>query len=203
MFQVFFPTRLHFDALAARSGKGRSREKREKKEKALIQRKTRSAYLSLSLLCLAFTAVSSSSSLSTLRGINVGICGGITQQGFVSSWKFFSKFSFWPCLFFSGIVRFYLRKQRKNATQTTFQFLQQSFYFDLLKTCPTSYLYFICERLKKFHPKQIFPWKRPSLMRCRSSDVSAEEFCQFWQKKKKSGGQNKDQAPMKTCNASS
>lgn len=42
---------------------------------------------------------------------------------------------------------------------------------------------------KKFHLKQIFPWKRPSLMRCRSSDVSAEEFCQFWQKKKEWGAE--------------
>lgn len=100
--------------------------------------------------------------------------------------------------FLQALYVLYLRKQRKNATQTTFQLLQQSFYFDLLKTCPTSYLYFICERLKKFHPKQIFPWKRPSLMRCRSSDVSAEEFCQFWQKKKKRvGDRTKTKLPGK------
>lgn len=81
---------------------------------------------------------------------------------------------------------FFIREKRKNATQTTFQLLQESFYFDLLKTCPTSYLYFICERLKKLHLKQIFPWKHPSLMRYHSSDVSAAKFCQFWQEKKKS-----------------
>lgn len=85
----------------------------------------------------------------------------------------------------------YQRKERNNATQTTFQLLQQSFYFDLLKTCPSTYLYFICKRPKKIHLKQIFPWKRPSLMRCCSSDVSAEEFCQFWQKKECGAEQTK------------
>lgn len=114
LFQFFFPTRLHFDALAARSGKGRSREKREKKEKALIQRKTRSAYLSLSLLCLAFTAVSSSSSLSALRGINVGICGGITQYRVLSPLGNFSaNFHFGHVFFFRHCMFLFEKTEEK------------------------------------------------------------------------------------------
>lgn len=109
----FFSTRLHFDALAARSGKGRSREKREKKEKALIHRETRSAYLSL--LCLAFTAVSSSSSLFALGGINAGICGGITQNRVSSPPGSFQQIFILAISFLRALYVLYLRKQRKKC----------------------------------------------------------------------------------------
>lgn len=117
-------------------------------------------------------------------------------QVFVSSWKFFSKFSFWPFLFFGHYMFFFWENRGKMQPKQHFSFSSKVsilIYWKLVQPV----IYILSVKDSKNFIRNIFPWKRPSLMRCRSSDVSAEEFCQFWQKKKRVGDRTKTKLPGK------
>lgn len=152
---VFLHTRLHFDALAARSGKGMSRQKREKKEKALIQRKNRSTYLSL--LCLAFTAVSSSSSLSALRGISVGICGGITQYKASSPLGSFSANFHFGHFFSSGIVCSLFAKTEEKCNPNNISVSPAKFLFWFIENLSNQlFIFYLWKTQKNFIRNRYF-----------------------------------------------
>lgn len=191
-----FSTRLHFDALAARSGKGRSRQKREKKRKGFHPEKNQECLSLPPLPCIHWRQLFIISFFP--QGYKCWhLWGNNPIQGFVSYWKFFSEFSFWPFLFFRHCMFFIWENRGKMQPKQHFSFsgkVSILIYWKLVQ--PVIYILSVKDS-KNFQPKQIFPWKRPSLMRCRSSDVSAEEFCQFRQKKKRVGDRTKTKLPGK------
>lgn len=142
----FFSSRLRSEAPAAMSGKGGVGKRRRKKKRPSL-REEPGALLSPSLSSALHSLPPALHHLFLPSGLWMWASVG-EQLGmwFCLLLEVFSKFSFWSFLFFRRCMFFNWERRGKMQPK---QYFQQSFYSDVLKTCPSSYLYFICGRLKK------------------------------------------------------